>query len=311
MPFQIVLLMVAIYFSFMRKTTGIHIFSILAFAAATVVSAQHRADYIIVADPSVYTIYDQYQQPVSSQDQRRFLPHAPLRIIEKQVVLGDQITRALKFAYLEETAYLIMDEKGGFAGEKNRSNRQSLINCEALDDTIEVIREGLRVTGSRGATASPKRGALLLRVFRSNGRYYVLTLDGGSALFGWSSLEPRSSWKKAGITSAAPKGSDTLLPKELQDRLTKRIEQANKSYEALFSHFNSLTHNEKSIPQWQCTAKASTLTCTLSDPWRGTDELSQSTSYLRRDLEVMLLGTGFWLTIAKGMMVISRNAAAK
>jgi hypothetical protein len=53
------------------------------------------------------------------------------------------------------------------------------------------------------------------------------------------------------------------------------------------------------------------MTLTLSGPWGNTDELSLSTRYLQRDLETMLLGTGFWLTGKKGRIIISRNTAEK
>jgi hypothetical protein len=294
----------------MRKPSDFIGILFIVLFLAIVVSAQTRADYLLITDPSIYSISNEYQQPLSVEEQRRFLPGSPLRIIEKEVIMGDQISRALKFSYLFETGYLLKDEKGGFTGEKNRFNRQIMNNCEVLNDTIEIVKDGMRITGFQGNNRTCKKGERLLRVFRG-GKYYVLTLDAGNALFGWTSLEPKSSWQKSGKSPAMAGGSDTLLPKTLQDRLTKRIEQANRSYEAIFSHFNGLTGNEKSIPQWQGASTPGSMTFTLSGPWRNTDEISQSTRYLRRDLETILLGTGFWLTGEGGKMVIDRSAALK
>jgi hypothetical protein len=302
---------VAIYFTVMRKPSGFLgiLFAVLCLAPGT--SAQTRSDYLLITDPSQYSISNEYQQPLSAEEQRRYLPGSPLRIIEKEVIMGDQISRSLKFSYLFETGYLLKDEKGDFTGENHRSNRQNLNGCETLDDTVEMVKDGLRITSVQGNNRTLKTGERLLRVFRSNGRYYVFTLDAGNALFGWTSLEPKSSWKKSGKSFALAGGSDTLFPKALQDRLTKRIEQANRSYEEMFSHFNGLTGDEKSIPRWQGASAPGSMTFTLSGPWVNTDELLFSTRYLQRDLETMLLGSGFWLTGENGKILINRNSAEK
>jgi hypothetical protein len=297
------------YFTSMRNRPRYFLIPIITLSLAMAPFAQNRADYFLIIDPSQYSISNEYQQPLSADEQRRFLPCSPLCIIEKEVIMGDQISRALKFSYLFETGYLLKDEKGGFTGEKNRSNRQILNGCETLGDTVEVIKDGLRITSIQGKNRTCKKGERLLRVFRSSGKYYVLTLGAGNALFGWTSLEPKSSWQKSGKSLAMAGGSDTLLPKALQDRLTKRIEQANQTYKAIFSHFNGLTGDDKSIPQWQGASTPGSMTFTLTGPWRNTDELTQSTRYLQRDLETMLLGTGFWLASEKGKIIINRNAA--
>jgi hypothetical protein len=306
-----VLLPVAMYFITMQKHQRFCLPAIIVLCAISSLFAQTRADYMILTNPADYSISNEYQQPLSADEQRRFLPGSPLRIIEKEVIMGDQISRALKFNYLFETGYLLKDEKGGFAGEKNKSGRQVLYGCETIEDTVEIIKDGLNITGTQGAKRTLKKGDRLLRLFRSNGRYYARTLSGGDALFGWTSLVPKSSWQKTGKSFAMATGSDTLLPKALQDRLMKRIEQANRSYEAVFTHFNRLSNDDKSIPRWQTTSAPSSMTLTLSGPWGNTDELSLSTRYLQRDLETMLLGTGFWLTGKKGRIIISRNTAEK
>jgi hypothetical protein len=295
----------------MRNRPRYFLVPIIALSLAMAPSAQDRADYFLIIDPSQYSISNEYQQPISAEERLRFLPCSPLRIIEKEVVMGDQISRALKFSYLFETGYLLKDEKGGFTGEKNRSNRQILNGCETIGDTVEIIKDGLTVTSLTGRNRPLKKKERLLRVFRSNRKYYVLTLDAGNSLFGWTSLEPKSSWQKIGKSSSMAGGSDTLLPNALQDRLTKRIDQANQSYKAVFSHFNGLTGDGKSIPRWQGASAPGSMTFTLSGPWRNTDELSFSTRYLQRDLETMLLGSGFWLTGEKGKIIINRNAAEK
>jgi hypothetical protein len=120
---------VAIYFTSMRNSQKLLLIPIIALSLAPAVSAQNRADYFLIIDPSHYSISNEYQQPLSADEQRRYLPCSPLRIIEKEVIMGDQISRALKFSYLFETGYLLMDEKGGFTGEKTRSNRQILNGC--------------------------------------------------------------------------------------------------------------------------------------------------------------------------------------
>ncbi|MBN1130076.1 MAG: hypothetical protein JXA71_13880 [Chitinispirillaceae bacterium] len=279
--------------------------------APAIVSAQARADFYLVTDPSVYTIYDQYQQQLPADAQRRFLPGSPFRIIEKDVVLGDQISRALKFGFGREVFYLIREDKDIFAGEKNRSNRKLLTGCEPFGDTVELLTDGTRVVAASGKTIAAGKGERLQRIFRNQGRYYVLTLDGQEKIFGWSALEPKSSWKISGNAKTTVMGSDTLIPDDLKKRVVRRIEQANESYKAVFSHFSSHTRDEKTVPRWRFEHTAGTLRCTLAGPYRNTGEIAHSTRYLQRDIETMLLGTGFWLTYEDGTFLISREAGEK
>jgi hypothetical protein len=301
-----------IYFFMMkRKIPTVFCSVALVLIPAILSHAQTRADFIIVADPSVYTIFNGYQQPLSKEEASRFLPHAPLRIIEKQVVLGDQITRALKFSYRDETGYLLIDENGALVGEKNRSNRQTQNNCEVFNDTVELLGDGMRLSPPQGKSATLKKGERLSRVFRSNNRYYVLAIDAAPPSYGWCALETKNAWKRIGLSPAVAKGSDTLLPPELKNRLVKRIEQANRSYEATFNHFNARSGDDKRIPRWQIGFTPSSITFTLNGPWNNSDELASSTQYLKRDLETMLLGTGFWLSGDRGTIVIKRMAQGK
>jgi hypothetical protein len=273
------------------------------------VAAQTRSDYIIVSDPSQYTIFNEYQQPLSSAELDLFVPHAPFRIIEKKVTLGDQISQAFKFNYRQKTFYLLMDENGIFIGEKTKANHRFLTGCEDLNDTIEIVKAGLNITGLSGKVLSVKNGERLLRVFKNNGRFCVRSMNAGAPMFGWTSLEPKSSWRTTRTTAGAESGSDTLLPASLKERLIKRMNAANESYKAMFSHFNGLTSDEKSIPLWQYEHTAVSMKCTLTGPYRNTGELTPSTRYLLRDIETTLLGTGFWLKYANGEIVINRNAA--
>jgi hypothetical protein len=307
----VVLPAVAIYFTLMINHGTSLLVLLAVLGLAPVVSAQTRADFLVVTNPLVYTIYNQYQQPLSAEEQRRFLPGSPFRIIEKDVVLGDQISRALKFGFGKDVFYLVREDNDLFSGEKNRSNRKLVQGCELLGDTVELLTKGTRIAAPSGKMVAAGKGDRLLRVFRSSGRYYVLTIDGQDKRYGWSALEPKTSWKFGGSGKTMSTAGDTLLPAAIKERVVRRIEQANESYREVFSHFNGLTHDEKSIPRWQYTQAPAGMTCTLIGPYRSTGEIANSTRYLKRDIETILLGSGFWLTGMNGTFSINRSLPEK
>ena len=55
------------------------------------------AEFVIVPQPGKFSIFDQYEQPLSEDDKRQLLPNSPFQIINRDELMGDQITEALRF----------------------------------------------------------------------------------------------------------------------------------------------------------------------------------------------------------------------
>jgi hypothetical protein len=272
--------------------------------------AQTSADYFLIADPQHYTVYDQYQQPLSAADMSLFAPYAPFQIMERDVVLGDQITHALKFMFRQRTFYLLKDDEHRFIGEKNKTDRQSFNGCAVLEDTVDVVGNGLSVTTGAGKSFRVAKGERLNRVFRNGQRYYVAAI-GEHTRYGWSSLEPKSAWRKSASRVVAETGNDISgFSETLKQRILNRFSVANESYKACFSHFNTLTRDEKVVPQWRCECSGFRIRCELSGPYSTGDQLLESSQYLAQDIENILVGTGFGVVCKSGEMIIEKRAGS-
>ena len=133
------------------------------------------ADYLVVANPLSYTIFNQYMQPISESEQAGFIPYSPFQVIEKDFTLGDQITHAMKFIFQQKEYYLLKDENGTLTGEESKTGRQNFRGAEVLGDTIEALAHGLTIADGKGKRAAIARGTRIARIFRS-GRHRICSI---------------------------------------------------------------------------------------------------------------------------------------
>jgi hypothetical protein len=274
----------------------------------TATGAQGVADFFVVSDPLAYTLYNHYEQPVTEQEKADFVPNSPFRVIEKDMLLGDQITRAMKFVFQQKIFYLLKDEDGKFAGDKPKSDLRAFRGVELFEDTLEVRGSGLTMASGDGGYLSIAKGTRLVRVFKSGFRWYCEAfLD--RTVYGWSSLEPRSVWRKTerAVSAESAVKTDTAFPESLRQKILARFASVNKSYITCFSHFNSLTGDEKSVPQWNCENSGGRMRCRLSGPYSNGDQLSESSRCLAQEIGNMLTGTDFRVNCSGGEIVVENR----
>ncbi|MBD3241823.1 MAG: hypothetical protein GF331_14640 [Chitinivibrionales bacterium] len=278
-----------------------HTLALLVFAAAA--RGVERADFAIIESFDRLTVYNRYEQPLSEHERRSFLPFAPLRIRERDQVLGDMITRALSFTHKGETYYALHGHDGG---RVDKRFRRILTGCTVLDDTVVVTASNkVRFTPSlpNVRTLYLPKGERLARVFRSGNRCYVLRL-GDRPMYGWSPA--RSAWR-------APREADDLddgtMSVGLRQRLLGRIDQINETYAQFFGHFSELTGEHRSVPVWMPAEQgADRLSWRLSKPYGNDERLTRSTRYLIEDLEGMLLGKPYTVTFSNGVLAVVPRA---
>ncbi|MGA2507701.1 MAG: hypothetical protein ABSF80_09520 [Chitinispirillaceae bacterium] len=272
------------------------------------VIAQGQDDYFIVADPTIYTIYNQYQQPLSASEMAQFVAYAPFQIINKKVTLGDQITHAVEFLFQQKTYYLLMADDGKYTGEKSNTCRQIFFNVEAIGDTIETLADGLLMVSGTRRNVPITKGTLLIRVFKSGPRFYIAALN-DRITYGWSLLEPKRMWRKSARTIFSKNAvKDTGLSETLKQRILTQIASANELYKTCFSHFNSLTGDDKAVSQWRCEINGNCMYCKLVGPDGNADQLSISSQYLVQEIENLLMGTDFGVVCKKGEIVIEKRS---
>jgi hypothetical protein len=278
------------------------IFVLLAPAAG----AAEIADVVLVESPRSFTLYNHFEQPISSSEKAGFLPFSPLQIIQQDVRLGDQITRAMQCLYRQKTFYLLKDETGSIIGDQ--SHLQLLKGCALIGDTVEIIQGGavtlyeksLRSPSSR--LALPK-GTRLIVLFRYRNAYYSLQIAPVER-FGWVPAASREVWKR--VRQAV--SIDTSITENLHNRLNERIESANRMYKTFFDRFNAGTGQQKSIPRWSETTSRAEASWVLSEPYGHTGELDESTASLVEELRDILIGKPYTLRSEKGRITLIPKA---
>ena len=119
-------------------------------------------------------------------------------------------------------------------------------------------------------------------------------------MYGWCSLSDKSAWQPV----IRVKKVDTTLKSDLAERIIERIKRANETYEQYFERFNIITGKRKSIPQWRYSYSEELIRCTLTDPYKESNLLEESTQYLVQDIENLLLGKPFIVHYRDGEILI-------
>ncbi len=273
----------------------------LLFFCVPVWSAKPVKEFLVIGNPSVCTLYDQYEQVVTTAQKKVLQAGAPFEIRTTRELMGDQISQAMQLSLHGTTYYLMLDDKGKLTGLPPGASPVKYRGCTPRYDTMTIAAASLSLTrkpSGGGSVATLNKGAAVLRIFSWHGSEYVRS----------TSPQPRYGWCRSSKrllrpivpknTSAAGSGSALV-----HQRIMKRLIEANDRYDTLFSYFSSRTHQEKTTPEW------------IADPTvdrqyvlRGSDEvvtvLENSTRYLVRDIERMLLGKPFLVVYRKGVISI-------
>jgi hypothetical protein len=267
------------------------------------------SDFAILESPRSFSMYNQFEQPITAGELAGFLPYSPLQIIRSDTRLGDQITRAMQCQYCQKTFFLLKDEKGGILGDKNQL--KLLKGCVLAGDTVEIVKGGSasfseKLPSSTAARSMLPKGTRLAVLFKYQNAYFV-RLAPPAERFGWLPAPSREAWKRVKQTAQA---ADTAANDDLRGRLGARVEAANAQYKNFFDRFNAATGQQKSVPRWSETGvKTGAYSWILSEPYCRTGELDESTALLVGDLRDILIGKPFSVIHEKGRIIVGPKAA--
>ena len=264
---------------------------------------QEQADFIISGKPQVYTILNKYEQSLTDSERELFRPFSPLQIINEEYTLGDGITSALKVRFSGDVYFLIKDDDGKLVGGKKDSYRHTFRKCRIFEDTIRIVKDRSVLLSQKypsdGKRVYMAKGALVVRLFKHQ-NYYCVKYIGKKIMYGWCPLSDKGAWRPV----IHVKKVDTTLKSELVERIIERIKSANETYEEYFERFNDITGKKKSIPQWRYSYSDELIRCTLTNPYKDSDQLEESTQYLVQDIENLLLGKPFDVHYRNGEILI-------
>jgi hypothetical protein len=279
------------------KRQSLVTFSAILFLCHVCFAAQ--SDFLIITNPDKLSILNQYEQPLSESEKKLFLPFMPFQIVNQKETLGDQITEVIRCFNLGSTYFLLKDDNGGFTST-GHVTFQSIKSCTILGDTVEVINNFTfsQKFPTKGIESAIKKGETVVRVFQNGQNTYFLRLN-KPQVYGWCSVSGVFKKTKKIETKEA-----TVNFTDVAQRIQKRLDAANALYKSYFSYFNDLTHQQKSTPYWQIVAENGNYHCTLKGSQQTTSQLQQSTDYIVQDIEQLLLGKPFSVSVSGNLITI-------
>ncbi|NLD98359.1 MAG: hypothetical protein GX640_00660 [Fibrobacter sp.] len=255
------------------------------------------ADFIIISDPLKLSIYNQYEQSVNQSEKELLLSNTPFQIVNRNELLGDQITEALRGLHSGSVYYIIKDGKGNFKSEQPTQTK-IYTKCTVFGDTVTLKKSVTLRTPFSDRSISCKEGMVLVRIFQTGSSFFVLKNDSPKQ-YGWYDGDP-SVFKQRQTTQKTESNELTNIESSIQTRLA----HANKIYADYFNYFNSVTQQQKTIPQWNLTRSGQTIKCKLISSNQLTMQMEQSTQYIVQEIEQTLLGKPFTVQYNAGEITI-------
>jgi hypothetical protein len=268
------------------------------------------SDIALLESPQSFTIFNEFEQPLSEPEKSGLPPFCPFTVVQADMRLGDQITRAMQCRYRQKNYYLLKDEKGALIGDKTKLHL--LKGCAATEDTVEIVKGGvIAITGKSPLSAVSRftlsKGARIITVFRYASSYYArqTATDEG---YCWVPASARDSWKRIKQAVAT---IDTSINEALAAQLARRIAAANDSYRKFFDRLSAAAGQGKTVPKWTEEAGGAGRSWRLSEPYSHTGELDASTGYIIKGMQEILIGKPFLVRYEKGLISVVRTGAGR
>ncbi|MEW6041542.1 MAG: hypothetical protein AB1633_08480, partial [Elusimicrobiota bacterium] len=179
-----------------------------------------RADFLILENPLSYSILNKYEQPLSTEEKRQFVPYTPLQVVNEDQTLRDRITRAFKFLFLKTHYYILKDETGRWMGKDTSGFKEKFNDCFLLEDSVKILK-GNKVKfcsayPSSGKCVMLNKGEKLIRIFQ-HGKHCYAKREWNVVAYGWCPMSSEIAWERL-IEAKAPEEKITLSV-EIKDRL--------------------------------------------------------------------------------------------
>ncbi len=263
--------------------------------------AQQRADFIIVEKPKHLSILNQYQQQLSPEETSALVSYSPFLIVNPNEILGDGLTQCMKATLNGVPYYFVKDDSAGLIGGQAAGISKTYKSAILLADTIAIVqRSAMELLDVAGRKRTPlAQGSQLRRIFRSSRLTLVQVLSTGA--YGWVNLKEGNGkgWTVVkGSMATSSKNLEQLIP-EIQLKLNAVNAKLAKLYD-IFNHKASVV---RTPPQWSLQPSSAGLLCTLPAD-SSAQFYKESTRWLSKDIESLLLGTPMLVTASAGRIEI-------
>jgi len=247
-------------------------------------------------------VYNKYQQESTAQDLHSLRPFAPIRILKPDDLFGDGFTRCMQVEISGEIYYLLKGKNGTLSNSGPLGFEETFSNTTTLLDTAEILSgRSIRLSPINSTPRYLPPGQRVVRIFQHRNATYCRTLSSPPA-YGWVDFSGEREGRDWSILRQVTSTPDAI-PRAIVQKVQARLDEANAVLGRLFTYFNSETRQQKEPPQWKVESSAKAIACTLG----GTatpGQFQQSTDYLVKDIEDIVLGAQLSLTHAPGRINI-------
>ena len=293
----------------------------LAFSLITIhpLVAQQRTTVLICESPENLVLFNRYQQQLSYDEIRlRLKAYTPFFVEERQTLLNDELTTAIKTRYNNQLFFIGLNEKGEIL-QRSNSNIEIYTDCETIFDTAVVlhnnavwVQSGLKPQqADKNQRFFLSAGDKVIRLFKWKRFVYVQT-TGGIPIFGWSNLSNARQgqlWEPPHIAEIPKSNSaqNNLTFDDVEQFTRQKLEEANKVLQALFEHFNRQFQRDLLPPQWTIrSAPPLEIICELTNA-PPDNRFNESTRYLFFRIENYLLKSDYTVKLEGNRIIIYRK----
>ncbi len=269
-----------------------------------------KADFFVCENPRALIIKNRFQQNLSESELNALVPFAPWRIIDKNSLMSDQFTEAMKVSFKNQIYYILKNETGGLINLGDAGKSDIYKDCVLVHDTIEITRDRVisfaKHYSGDGFIRYLSSGERLSRLFKYRSAYFSESASAGPE-FGWIRLSGGRGWQPFSKPQSVRTSN---IPEHLRERIIAKFAEANQTYSEYFSYFNKKYDHEKKIPHWVVVITDEKITAGL-EPSEYASPLSESTKYLLNELENILLGTEFGVSFEMGKVEVKMKVRSR
>ncbi len=263
-------------------------FLLFIFPVFSITAQQSKtANFIVVNNPSSLTVFNKYQQRLSSDQLKLFPAGIPLQILKDNDLLSDGYSKAIKVSFENNIYFIIKNDN-----LKSLSESISYKNVKLFSDTVEVTVSNKIFFNSRNQSESSDfldKGTRLLRVFRDGQFYYARKLNSGNQ-FGW--IPSNKNYLVKPLLQKTANSDKSGISNFLFSNAEKKITAINEKLEKLYSIYNQKESRNISVPNLTLETQDRKLICRFQNLTEN-NAFSATQKYIQNELEIVFLGSGY------------------
>ena len=283
----------------------IKIISFLIFPVNILLSQTPTANFLIARNPVELEILNQYQQKLTSSQKQSLLKYTPWQIIEPNILLSDNYTKAMRVKFDSQYYYFVRDEDENLITSSIAPQIETYKNCSLYDQFSEIIMDKAvlfrEIPFSLNREGFPKeyleKGTVFRMLFKKGSSYFVNVQSQNR--FGWVRINNRAA---INYNNEKKKNSNSGFSEILLTQLDEKIFQINSLYLRLYKYLNTKYAQQKTVPYWEIISLQNEIRLSLKN--ENHDKIKKSMTYLINDLENMIIGQALEINSSQEQIVL-------